>query len=189
MEEDGERPAVGVPELKGYARSCKFAYKIQFSQEEDAKLLSLVRIFGANQWKVVSAAMVTRNSRQCRERYNNYLNPALRSDSWTQDEDEQLCQLIEKHGPRWSCIARNFGDRSVSAVRDRHVELVRNRFLSKCVAEDKKNVHATSNESGDVFERTLTRVLQSTFNEMTNDVLSDCVGASTGGNRSIRTVK
>jgi len=66
--------------------------KVKFTEEEDQKLTSIVMQVGAKDWIKVSQLMETRNPRQCRERWNNYINPALRTDPWTPEEDILLDQ-------------------------------------------------------------------------------------------------
>jgi hypothetical protein len=67
----------------------------------------------------VACQMGSRNARQCRERYKNYLDPNLSSAIWTADEDRLLCDKVKRLGTRWSTIAAFFNNRSVMALRNR----------------------------------------------------------------------
>ena len=49
--------------------------RAKFTKEEDEMLKNLVENFGDNNWQVISSKMPGRNSRQCRERWQNYLSP------------------------------------------------------------------------------------------------------------------
>jgi hypothetical protein len=92
--------------------------KTKFAPDEDAMLSHLVSVFGTDAWKKISRLMGTRNPRQCRERYNNYLNPSLNQSSWTPEEDELLMAQFEEHGPKWNTIARAFANRSDMSLRN-----------------------------------------------------------------------
>jgi hypothetical protein len=57
--------------------------------------------------------------RQCRERWSEYLNPDLRTDPWTDDEDDLLLRQIELSGNRWTAIAASFDRRSANDIKNR----------------------------------------------------------------------
>jgi hypothetical protein len=81
--------------------------------------LELVSRHGNKDWNSIAEQMGTRNARQCRERYNNYVNPSLRRDSWTDEEDATLIEKFREFGPKWNMIAKFFQDRSDMALRNR----------------------------------------------------------------------
>lgn len=83
-----------------------------FSPEEDERLKMLVGKFGENNWKNIARQMPNRTTRQCRERYKNYLSPHLSNAVWTQEEDELLAQKFAEIGPKWAKIAGFFQGRS-----------------------------------------------------------------------------
>ena len=99
--------------------------KNKFTPEEDRKLESLIQKYGAGDWLNISQMMGTRNPRQCRERWNNYLNPQLRVDPWTIEEDQLLVMKYQELGPHWAKIARCFMHRSDNSVRNRWQLLLR----------------------------------------------------------------
>ncbi|EAY23107.1 Myb-like DNA-binding domain containing protein [Trichomonas vaginalis G3] len=91
--------------------------KIKFTPEEDEKLKKLIKQLGTRDWEVISIEMKTRTSRQCRDRWNNYLCPNLSNDPFTEDEDQLLLQLFEKYGPKWKKIGSYFPKRSTNRLR------------------------------------------------------------------------
>ncbi|KAH0791403.1 Myb-like DNA-binding domain containing protein [Histomonas meleagridis] len=93
--------------------------KVKFTEAEDQKLSQLVSIFGPKDWITISKLMDSRNPRQCRERWKNYLNPELRRDPWTPEEDRLLCQKHDELGAKWNKIARFFNNRSDNSLRNR----------------------------------------------------------------------
>jgi hypothetical protein len=42
---------------------------------------------------------------QCRERYCNILDPSLKTEKWTLEEDKLLLDLAKQHGNKWAKIA------------------------------------------------------------------------------------
>jgi hypothetical protein len=100
-------------------------HKLKFTSEEDAYLSQLVANFGTHNWHKVASLMPMRNPRQCRERYNNYLNPAIRRDPWTPDEDGLLLAKAKELGPKWNTIGQLFANRSDNALRNRWHQLIR----------------------------------------------------------------
>ena len=45
---------------------------------------------------------------QCRERYENILNPNISKEEFSAEEDKLLLELYAKYPNKWSEIARNF---------------------------------------------------------------------------------
>jgi hypothetical protein len=88
------------------------AERHKFMPAEDEMLRKLVDKYGETNWNLISSFMNRRNTRQCRERYKNYLSPSFRNTPWTPEEEEQLAQKVKELGPKWSVIARCFEARS-----------------------------------------------------------------------------
>ena len=99
--------------------------KSKFTPEEDKLLTHLVSLYGSTDWNFISSKMISRNPRQCRERWNNYLNPCLTAEPWTIEEDRLLVAKYREFGSHWSKIAKFFVRRSDNAVRNRWQLLLR----------------------------------------------------------------
>ncbi|OHT05974.1 Myb-like DNA-binding domain containing protein [Tritrichomonas foetus] len=97
----------------------KHSIKVKFTPEEDEKLKMLVMAHGTSAWSFIAHLMGTRNHRQCRERWKNYINPSLRSDPWTLEEDQLLVDKYAEFGPKWNKIAKSFANRSDNSIRNR----------------------------------------------------------------------
>jgi hypothetical protein len=100
-------------------------FKTKFTADEDALLMQLVSQFGSDDWNQVSRFMGTRNGRQCRERYKNYLNPTLNQSPWTAEEDQILLSQFQQYGAKWNTIAKSFTNRSDLSLRNRYNQLNR----------------------------------------------------------------
>jgi hypothetical protein len=112
------------PHQAGHGPRGRFV-KAKFTPEEDERLLNIVSHLETINWATVSSVMTTRNARQCRERYNNYLCPRLRREEWTEEEDRLLLEKYTEIGPKWNRISKFFEGRSDIALRNRHMSLSR----------------------------------------------------------------
>lgn len=99
--------------------------KVKFTPEEDKKLIDLVKSSKVQNWSEIALKLGGRNARQCRERWNNYLNPDLRTDPWTEEEDKLLMDKYRIHGTHWNKISKSFKNRSDNSIRNRWQLLVR----------------------------------------------------------------
>ena len=64
--------------------------------------------------------MGTKNWRQCKERWNQFLNPNINKDGWTEEEDDLLLRLHEKYGSKWSLMVSHFKGRPRLQIRNRY---------------------------------------------------------------------
>ncbi|EAY18843.1 Myb-like DNA-binding domain containing protein [Trichomonas vaginalis G3] len=99
--------------------------KVKFTVEDDAKLKSLVETYGETDWNLISQKMETRNPRQCRERWENYLSPKVNHSPFTPAEDIQLLTLYEELGAKWVQISKRFNNRTDISVKSRWMVLKR----------------------------------------------------------------
>ena len=90
-----------------------------FTVEEDARLIDIMNKGDFINWEIVAQQMGDRSSRQCRERWVNYLSPGIRTDPWTDYEDRLLVQKINELGRCWSTIGQFFNGRSENDVKNR----------------------------------------------------------------------
>ena len=90
-----------------------------FSAAEDNTLRELVLEHGEKNWRVISKYMPNRTTRQCRERYKNYLAPNVTNGPWTTEEDLLLEQKYMEYGPKWATIAQFFKNRSDVNIKNR----------------------------------------------------------------------
>jgi hypothetical protein len=89
------------------------------------KLRKLVQEQGPNAWRTIAQSMPGRNSRQCRERWLNYLNPARNTQPWTETEDQLLQETYASIGPRWVYMMKLFPRRTDGMIKNRFMALQR----------------------------------------------------------------
>lgn len=77
--------------------------------DEDARLKVAVEAYGYS-WIEVASTMPGRTNEQCRERWNEVLNPSTTKDSWTEAEDQALLDAVNTMGNKWKAISVKVGN-------------------------------------------------------------------------------
>lgn len=111
-----------------YKRIRPGIIKGAWAKEEDQAIIDFVASNGKN-WALISKMMPTRNGKQIRDRFLNYLDPNINRDKFTEEEDKKIIESYIKHGSKWSVIAKNFLGRTG--------DMIKNRFYS-CL---KRKIH------------------------------------------------
>lgn len=93
---------------------------LKFSKEEDERLINIVNLYGARNWRFIEKLMPGRNSKQCRDRYSNYLAPNINRSEWSEEEDSLLIEKFLAFGPKWSYIAQFFHNRTGNDLKNRY---------------------------------------------------------------------
>lgn len=74
--------------------------------------------------KNIHNSMKIRSGKQCKERWVNHLDPNMKRDKWTQEEDLAILKLHKTMGHQWSKISKIIGNRTDSAIKNRVKSLV-----------------------------------------------------------------
>ena len=111
--------------------------KNRFTEEDDKKLISLVRKFPKN-WKKISQIM-NRNKRACRERYQHYLMPKHSTWHWTTEEKLQLIYVKGKLNYSWDAINKIFPSRGPKTIKNQWYYL-KKKISVQILIEQMKNI-------------------------------------------------
>lgn len=103
-----------------------------WSKVEDAALFQVIKEKGTKQWNDIAVAVnqrtgspIFRNARQCYKRWVRHLDPTKKRGDWTEEEEINLLKLFLEKGRKWSIIAKKFGNRTGTALRDRWRNMLR----------------------------------------------------------------
>lgn len=100
-------------------------------KREDEELVKLIRENGTKQWSQIANQLnaslgVTRNGKQCRERWVNFLNPEIKKDPFSLAEDILILEKRLSIGNKWSEIIKEMPGRTENNVKNRFNMMYKN---------------------------------------------------------------
>mmetsp|Transcript_18477 Transcript_18477/g.39998 ORF Transcript_18477/g.39998 Transcript_18477/m.39998 type:complete len:502 (-) Transcript_18477:18-1523(-) len=96
-----------------------------WTQSEDERLIQLVKTMKLRHWGELSIHIPGRSSKQCRERWCYNLDPRIKKDAWTPEEDAILLNAQAKMGNKWAQIASLLEGRTENAIKTRYKSIKR----------------------------------------------------------------
>lgn len=90
---------------------------------EDEILKASVSKYGLNQWARVSSLLARKTPKQCKARWNEWLDPSIKKIEWSKEEDEKLLHLAKLMPTQWRTIAPVVG-RTANQCLERYQKLL-----------------------------------------------------------------
>ncbi|KAK4057293.1 Pre-mRNA-splicing factor cef1 [Microbotryomycetes sp. JL221] len=79
--------------------------------------------YGKNQWARISSLLVRKTPKQCKARWMEWLDPAIKKTEWSKEEDEKLLHLAKLMPTQWRTIAPIVG-RTANQCLERYQKLL-----------------------------------------------------------------
>jgi pre-mRNA-splicing factor CDC5/CEF1 len=76
-----------------------------WKNSEDEILKAAVMKYGLNQWPRVASLLNRKSAAQCKGRWYEWLDPAIKKTEWTREEEEKLLHLAKILPAQWRTIA------------------------------------------------------------------------------------
>lgn len=76
---------------------------------EDEVLKVAVAKYGLNSWSRVASLLHRKSAKQCKARWNEWLDPSIRKIEWSREEEEKLLHLAKVFPTQWRTISSHIG--------------------------------------------------------------------------------
>lgn len=121
-----------------------------WSPEEDHLLFELVKTHGTENWTVIAQTLQGRIGKQCRERWYNHLDPNIKKEPFSIEEENLMLAAHERIGNKWSEIAMVLPGRTDNQVK--------NHFHSYMYHKEKGTLDTRDRKKGKSLHRHRTEV-------------------------------
>lgn len=94
-----------------------------WKNSEDEILKAAVMKYGKQQWARVASLLNRKSAKQCKARWNEWLDPSVRKVEWSRGEDEKLLHLAKLLPAQWKTIGPLIG-RTATQCQERYERLL-----------------------------------------------------------------
>ena len=116
--------------------------KGQWSCQEDKLLKQWVKLNGPKDWEACGRFIHGRKGKQCREHWNNCLNPELKKGCWSPEEDFLIMFFYEKCKGSWKKIVPLFQGRIENSIKNRFYSQLRKYATKNFERSERKKMKA-----------------------------------------------
>jgi len=128
------------PQIQIYNRRNKKLGLVKgpWSAQEDKLLTEWVEKNGPKSWTKCCDYIYGRTGKQCREHWNNCLNPNLIKGDWTAEEDFLIMHFYGKYNGSWKKIINLFYGRTENSIKNRFFSQLRKIATSNLSPSEKR---------------------------------------------------
>ncbi|KAF2496224.1 putative cell division control protein [Lophium mytilinum] len=91
---------------------------------EDEVLKAAVSKYGLQQWSRCASLLARKSAKQCKARWNEWLDPSVRKVEWSREEDEKLLTASRLLPGQWRSIASIISNRTATQCLERYQKLL-----------------------------------------------------------------
>ncbi|KAF2656660.1 hypothetical protein K491DRAFT_691867 [Lophiostoma macrostomum CBS 122681] len=95
----------------------------QWSNVEDEVLKAAISKYGLNQWARCASLIAKKTAKQCKARWNEWLDPTIKKTEWSREDDEKLLTMAKLLPTQWRTIAPIVG-RTATQCLERYQKLL-----------------------------------------------------------------
>ncbi|QPG73930.1 hypothetical protein FOA43_001245 [Brettanomyces nanus] len=137
---------------------------------EDEILKAAIAKYGLNQWSRVSSLLSKKTAKQCKQRWEEWLDPRIKKMDWDKKEDEKLLRMIKLRPNQWNSIGILM-NRTVNQCIERYQQLLSDTMEGESTDNDLRMVgnFVSKNSDGELNLNAESKPARPDLEEMDDD--------------------